>query len=214
MSERLQLKSEVRSAVGTRHSETLRQQGLLPAVIYGHGQAPVSVSMNYHDFVEGLHHGHRLFDLEINGKTETLLVKDLQYDAFGVKVIHVDLVRVDLTERVTVEVAVELKGTAAGAEEGAVVDQILDNLEIECLVSEIPETIPVSVKALNVGDTLHAGDIALPSGMALKTDPEALVAICHVISAKPEEEEEAVEGEEPSSPEVITERKAEEEGSE
>ncbi len=214
MSERLQLKSEVRTAVGTRHSEALRKQGLLPAVIYGHGKDPVAVSMNYHDFVEGLHHGHRLLDLEIDGKPQTLLVKDLQYDAFGVKVIHADLVRVDLTERVTVEVAIELKGTAVGTEQGAIVDQMLAALEIECLVSDIPDSIPVSVKALDVGDTIHAKDITLEGDMKIVTDPEALVALCHIVAAQAEEEEEeGAEGEEEemTSPEVITERKSEEE---
>ena len=90
------MKADIRNKTGTNATAALRKQGKLPAVIYGHKQEPVSIAVDTHDFVEGLHHGHRLFSIAMGGKNETVLVKDLQYDYLGKDVIHADLIRVDL----------------------------------------------------------------------------------------------------------------------
>ena len=100
MLETVVLKAEVRQQVGSKHTVRLRREGRLPAIIYGHGQEPIAISLNLHDFVEMLHHGHRLFDVKMGKESETLLVKDLQYDHLGKDVIHVDLIRVNLAEMV------------------------------------------------------------------------------------------------------------------
>ena len=96
VSNELLLKAEPREHLGSKHSAKLRSQGKVPAVIYGHKQAPESISCDLHEFAEGLHHGHRLFDVEFSGKKEKLLVKDLQYDYLGKKIIHIDFIRVNL----------------------------------------------------------------------------------------------------------------------
>ncbi len=210
MADRLKLVAERRTEKGTRHCEALRKNGKMPAIVYGHKKEAVSISLDTHDFVEGLHHGHRLLDVSVDGKDETMLVKDLQYDHLGRSVIHADLVRVDLEERVTVEVGIELRGTARGTEEGAIVDQGLDALEIECKVTDIPESFQVDIRELEAGQVIHAKDVELPAGIKLMTDPEALVANCHFVSVaeEPEEGEEEVSAE----PEVIGEKKEEQGG--
>jgi large subunit ribosomal protein L25 len=204
MPETIALNAEVRNEVGTKHAARLRRAGKLPAIIYGHGREPVAVSLDLHNFAEMLHHGHRLFGVKIGKTLETLLIKDLQYDHLGKDIIHVDLVRVDLAEMVKVTVPIELKGTAKGTHEGGIVDEHLDHLEIECKASDIPEVIPVSVKELGVGDAIHAGDVELPEGMKLATDPETLVLMCHLVAAAKSTEE--LEEEMPVAPEVITEK--------
>jgi len=209
MPETIALNAEVRNEVGTKHATKLRRAGKLPAIIYGHGREPVAVSLDLHNFAEMLHHGHRLFGVKIGKTLETLLIKDLQYDHLGKDIIHVDLVRVDLAEMVKVTVPIELKGTAKGTHESGIVDEHLDHLEIECKASDIPEVIPVSVKELGVGDAIHAGDVELPEGMKLATDPETLVLMCHLVAAAKSTEE--LEEEMPVAPEVITE-KVEDEG--
>ncbi|MBN1788051.1 MAG: 50S ribosomal protein L25 [Sedimentisphaerales bacterium] len=208
----LVLKAELRKKLGSKHSAKVRQSGKIPAVVYGHGQEPEMLSLDEHDFVEGLHHGHRLFDVQFEGKTEKLLVKDIQYDHLGKKIIHTDLIRVDLTERVEVEAPLIFKGTPAGSHEGGLLEEHLDHLEIECTVTEIPEAIDVSVKHLGIGDSIHARDIKLPDGIKLITDPDALLISCRLpaVTAAAPAEEAAEEGEEPTSPEVITERKPKE----
>ncbi|RKY10737.1 MAG: 50S ribosomal protein L25 [Planctomycetota bacterium] len=209
MSETIALDVEVRTEVGSKHAARLRRAGRLPAIVYGHGAEPVAVSLDLHNFAEMLHHGHRLFNVKVGKQSETLMVKALQYDHLGKDIVHADLVRVSLTEMVKVTVPIELKGTAKGAHEGGIVDEHLDYLEIECKASDIPEVIPVFVKELGVGDTIHAGDIELPEGMKLSTTPETLVLTCHLVAAAKSTEE--LEEEMPVAPEVITE-KVDEEG--
>lgn len=204
MSNTVVLKAEKREKVGSKHASKLRQKGRIPAVVYGHKLDPVSISIDKHEFVENLHHGHRVFNINVDKSKDTLLVKDLQYDHLGKEVVHVDFVRVDLAETVKVTVPIELRGTAKGSHEGGIVDEHLDHLEIECKVNEIPETIPVLIKELGVGDTIHAGDIELASGLKLATDPSAVVLTCHLVAAAKTTEE--MEEEMPTAPEVITER--------
>ena len=206
--EKIQLKAEVRETVGSRQAARLRKAGKIPAIVYGHGQEPVSIAVDLHDLTEALHHGHRIFETSIGKKKATLLVKELQYDYLGKDIVHADMMRVDLTEMVKVTVPIELKGTAKGTHEGGIVDEHLDHLEVECRASDIPEFIPVSVKELGVGDAIHAGDIELVEGMKLLTDPETLMLTCHLVAAAKSTEE--LEEEMPVAPEVITEKAAEE----
>ena len=212
MPETVALKVEVRQEVGSKHAARLRREGRLPAIVYGHGQKPVAVSLHLYNFAEMLHHGHRLFDVKMDKRSETLLVKDLQYDHLGKDIIHADLVRVSLAETVKVTVPIELRGTVRGTHEGGIVDEHLDHLEIECKVSDIPKVIPVSTKELGVGDSIHAGDIELPEGTRLVTDAETLVLTCHLVAAAKSTEE--LEEEMPVAPEVITEKAEEAEKAE
>jgi large subunit ribosomal protein L25 len=208
MKKELILKAEVREQTGSKYAGKLRKSGRIPAVVYGHKQKPVAISLDAHSFIEGLHHGRRLMDVQIGKDTQKILVKDLQYDHLGKDVIHVDMMRVDVAEMVRVAVPIELKGTAKGTHEGGIVEEHMDHLEIECKATDIPETIIVSVKELGVGDVLHARDISLPEGVKLVSSPEALLITCHVVAAAKTAEE--VEEEAPAAPEVIGEAKEEE----
>jgi len=212
MSDTLTLKAQIRQKAGSKVAACLRQQGQMPAIIYGHKQDSISISLPMHEFVEALHHGHRIFEMDVEGKKETLLIKDLQYDYLGKSVIHADLMRVNLSERVSVQVAIELRGTAKGTSDGGIVEEVLSYIEVECKVSQIPEALPVNIKDLEMNGSIHAGQIELPEGFKLITEPDAVVVICH--EAKAAAAEEAVEGEAaegaPTEPEVITEKKQDE----
>jgi large subunit ribosomal protein L25 len=208
MEKTLLLKAELREHIGSKAVQKIRQNGRIPAIVYGHKQEPVAISLNAHDFVEGLHHGHRLMDIQVGRKKQKMIVKELQYDYLGKNIIHADLMRVDVTESIRVTVPIELKGTAAGSHEGGIVEGHADHLEIECRATDIPEVVAVSVKELHVGGVLHAGDIELPSGVKLISSPEMLLATCHLVAAAKTTEE--VEEEMPAAPEVISEAKEEE----
>ena len=176
----------------------------MPVIIYGHQKEPVSVTLNYHDLALELQHHHLLLELELDNKREKVLVKEVQYDHLGDKIIHADLTRVALDEQVKVTVLVELKGTPAGASEGGVLEQIHTEVELECLVTHIPESLRVMVTDMKVGDFLLAKDIELPEGTKLVTDPQTSIAALRVL-AEEEEEEEEVAGDQ-AEPEVITAR--------
>ena len=211
MAKTLILKAEVREHAGRKVARKMRQEGKLPAIVYGHKEEPVAVVLDAHDFVEGLHHGHRLVDVQIGKKKETTIVKDMQYDHLGKNVIHVDLMRVDVTESVKVNVPIEIKGVAVGTHEGGIVETHVGYLEVECKVTDIPEVITIVVKDLQVGSAVHARDIELPVGVKLLSSPDMLVVSCHTVAAAMTTEE--LEEETPAVPEVIGKEK-ETEGSE
>jgi len=216
MSDTVVLKASVREQSGTRNSVVLRKQGKLPAVVYGHKKESVSIVLDSREFLDSLHHGNRIFEVDLAGAKDTLLVKDIQYDYLGDTVIHADLMRVNLSERVKVEVMIKLIGTAAGTHMGGIVEEIMNRIEVECAVSEIPEFLPVEIKGLELDKTLRAGEIELPAGFVLVTDPNAGVVGCHESKAVLAEEDDT-EGEEvaegAAEPEVITEKKEEEDSS-
>jgi large subunit ribosomal protein L25 len=205
MKKTLVLKAEIREQTGSKKVQKVRRDGKIPAIVYGHKQDPLAISLDAHNFVEGLHHGHRLVDIQIDKKKEKAIVKDLQYDHLGRNIIHVDLMRVDVTETVRVVVPIELKGTAAGTHEGGIIEEHADHLEIECKVVDIPETIVVSVKDVHVGGALHASEIELPDGIKLISSPDTLLVTCHTVAAAKTTEE--LEEEIPVAPEVIGEVK-------
>ena len=209
------LKLNKRDELGTRASRRLREQGLIPAIIYGHGEENVSVSLSAHDIVLAIQHGEQLVEGDVDGSRQNFLIKEIQYDYMGTRVIHVDLTRVNLDERVTVTVPVVLRGTSVGVEnENGVLTQHLDEIECECLVTEIPEELRVAINELHVDEMLRVSDMELPEGMTHGLDPETPVASVAVIAEEEEEEAPAEEGEEAAEPEVIGEKKEEEEGEE
>ncbi len=212
MEKTLTLKAEIREHTGTKTVRRLRGKGRIPAVVYGHKQEPIAISLDAHNFSEGLHHGHRIMDVQIGKKKEKTIVKDLQYDYLGKNVIHVDLMRVSMSETVKVTVPIELKGIAQGTHESGIVEEHTDRLEIECKVTDIPEMVVVPIKDLGVGQAIHAGDIELPSGVKLISSPELLLVTCHLVAAAKTAEE--VEEEEPAAPEVIGEVEEPEEAAE
>src|SRR5882724_12168340 len=129
MAQTAQITAKPRSELGSRANKRLRDAGMLPGVIYGHKEAVVPITLPRKEVVNHLSHGAHLFDLALDGKSEKVLVKEVQYDHLGISVIHVDFARVSLDERVEVTVPVELKGEPS-TEEGGVVTQVINELEV------------------------------------------------------------------------------------
>lgn len=198
------LKGERRTALGTRETRCLRSTGRLPGIIYGHGETPEPFSVSAHDVAMELQHGARIVALELGGKSNRYLIKEIQYDHMGRDPIHIDLARIDMNERVRVKVAVELRGTPKGLSEGGILDALMDAIEVECLASQIPETLHPSVSHLHLGASLLVKDIELPSGVTAVTDGDEKVAIVHVLATKAAASESETEEEAgPAEPERI-----------
>jgi large subunit ribosomal protein L25 len=212
MEKMIELGAELREQRGTLLARGLRSSGLIPAVIYGHKKDTIAITVNAHDFTEAVHHGARLMELKIGNKKENIIIKELQYDHLGKNIIHADLMRVSVTDLVTVTVPVEMKGTAKGAAEGGVTVLHSAQLEVECRVTEIPDKITINIKDLEVDGHIFAKDIQLPEGVKLKSDPETLVISCTTVVEVAVAEEAVLE--EAASPEVITKGKKIEEGEE
>ena len=166
----------LRERLGTRYTRRLRAQGLLPVVIYGHGEKPVSAAVNAKELLGHLRHGSHVITVALDGASQTCLVKDLQFGYLGDDVIHVDLARVNLDEIVRVNVRIEFFGECAAAKKpGAVLTHDMAELAINCKVRDIPESVRADLSAMQ-GEMLSAGDLKLPAGITLAIDAHAPVA--------------------------------------
>ncbi len=170
------IKAEPRKVAGSRATARLRNRGQLPAIVYGHKQDPEAVSLDYHAVDQHLQHGGHLVNLDLAGKVQPCLFKEAQYDHLGMQLLHIDLARVDLTERVKVHVPIELRGTPKGVAEGGLLRHELPELEVECLVTDIPEHIRVNVAELALHQVLYVKDLRLEGNLKAVTDPETVVA--------------------------------------
>jgi len=198
-SQSAQLTAKVRGELGSRRNKRLRDAGFVPGVIYGHKEAVVPVTVPKKELVGHLNHGAHLFSLALDGKSENVLVKDVQYDHLGIEVLHVDFTRVDLNERVEVTVPLILKGEPKGEAEGGVLTQVISDIQIECLVTQIPEDIKHNVSDMGLNDVVHISDLKLPDGVRALQDPDQIVASVKEIA----EEAPAEVAEGAAEPEVI-----------
>ena len=207
------VKAESRKAAGSRAATRLRNSGKLPAVVYGHKQDPVAISLDRHDMERHMGHGAHLLQVEMSGKLQPCLVKEAQYDHLGATLVHLDLARVDLNERVKVLVPIELRGTPKGVGEGGVLNHELPDIEIECIVAKIPERIRVDVSDMKLHSVMYVKDLKLEAGMTAVSDSEKVVA---TVRPPQVHAEAAVPGAAPvegaTEPEVIAKGKIEEEG--
>lgn len=192
-----------REQLGTAHNRRLRQTGQIPAVLYGHGEQSLSLSVGAKALLAAVSHGGKLVSLQ-GDVTESALIREVQWDTYGKEPLHVDFMRVSETETVETTVTVELKGTAPGLSEGGVIHFVLHELEIECPAAKIPEKIVVSVNDLHLGQAIHAGEVPLPEGAKVLTDAAQVVVNCVAPHAEAEEAAGAV-----AEPELIRKEKAE-----
>lgn len=203
------LNVSTRQPKGKRDARRLRRDGTIPANLYGHGEQNVSLAVKADEFRAVVRHGARVVDLQ-GAVKEKAFIRELQWDVYGNSVLHIDLSRVSADERLEVKVPVELRGHAQGAKDGGIVEQVIHDVDIECLAIEIPEKLYLRIADLKIGDSLTASAIEFPPGVKLVSDPDELVVHCVMPAAEAEGEEMAAEG---AEPEVIG-RKAEEEGEE
>jgi len=190
---------EKRDRIGSRYAQRLRKEGKLPAVVYGHGAEPVHVAADAKSAYDTLKLGYHLININLDGNLEPCLIKDIQFDYLGDTVIHLDLARVDLTEEVEVEVGLTFTGepaTLAGTP-GAYVQHPHTEVLVSCKANNIPDEIFVDVTGLTVDEAITAGDLAMPEGVTLLSEPEMAVASMAVAQEEPEEDEAEATGDEP-----------------
>lgn len=182
-SDEIRLVSDTRDEFGKGAARKLRRAGKVPAVLYGHGEAPTHLALPFHDTFQALKNPNALLTIALEGEKDQLaLAKDVQRDPIKPIIEHVDLVMVKRGEKVTVEVPVHLEGDAA-PETVVTVDNA--TLEIEADVTNLPEGLTVSVEGLEVGTQILASEVEMPAGATLASDPELLVVnVTQQISAE------------------------------
>jgi large subunit ribosomal protein L25 len=205
MADAVKVRAEARDpaknkGTGTKFSRKLRSQGRIPAIIYGHKQAPTPISLSRDAVWEMIKKRTHLAELEIEGApSETVLVRDIQWDHLGKEILHLDFARVSVGEAIETEVRVDLKGVAPGVAEGGVLEHLIHALHVICRADAIPDEIKVDVSELRIGQAIHIKELKLPEGVTPKGDPDQMVV--HVTT--PAAQVAATEPMEGVQPEVI-----------
>ena len=186
---------------GSRVARRLRATGRIPAVIYGHKQAVVPISLGRDDVLRMIKTPGHLADLDVGGTTETVLIRDVQWDHLGKEILHLDFSRVSAEEIIETEVAVELRGQAAGIAAGGILEHLVHSLSIKCKAGAIPDSIKIDVSNLQVDQGIHVRDLTLPPDVTVNADPDVLLV--HVVVRGAQEEAAEAEAESATQPEVI-----------
>lgn len=203
------LSAQPRTGTGKGVSRKLRAGGRIPAVVYGHQEQTRSVTIDAHELdrlLARVHVENTIIELNIEGERGPVkaLVREIQTHPYREDVLHVDFYQIHAGVAVTVEVPIRLIGTAAGVRAGGIMQHALVELELRCLPDQIPEVIEVDVSGLEIGDSIHVGELTLPPGIEVEVDADR--SICSVVPptvavAEAPEEAEAVGA--PAEPEVI-----------
>jgi large subunit ribosomal protein L25 len=216
MAEAFKLQVETRDpaknkGTGTRVARRLRKQGKVPAIIYGHKQAPVPVVLARDSVWEMIKKSTHLAELTVNGAVETVLIRDVQWDHLGKEILHLDFARVRADEAIETVVRLDVRGTAPGTLGGGTLEVLVHEVRVTCRANAIPDAIRVDVSHLQVDEGIQVKDLVLPPDVTVHEDPERL--LIHVVArAVAPEAPAAPEAEAPSQPEVIKpERKEKEE---
>lgn len=207
MAQQLSLTIERRDGGGTTKAQSLRRDGKVPGVLYGHGSSE-SIAVEGRALSDLLHHGGRsgLIELKLGGKQlDTALVREIQIDPVTRKPIHVDLQRVSATEKVHTKLSLVTVGTAEGVKSmGGVMDVIVYELEIEGPANKLPDHLEVDVTPLGIHQHLSAADVKLPDGLKLLTAPDTIIVTVESSkTARALEEAEAGTAAEQAQPELV-----------
>ena len=215
------LNADARDSKGKGAARSLRSQGQVPAVIYGHGRDPQPLALNARDLDKMLSHiqaESTVIEVTVGGHTAKTLIREIQRHPIKRQILHVDFQALVAGEKVTVSIPIVLLGIPEGVRlEGGVLDQTLREIEIEVDPSNIPDHVEYDVTNMVIGDSVHISDLKVPEGVEVIDDPETSVAVLAAPRAVIEETPavaEAVEGEAGAvaEPEVIGRGKEEEEG--
>jgi large subunit ribosomal protein L25 len=206
-----------RETLGKGGARKARAAGRIPAVLYGHGETPVPVTIQAREFDLALRAhkgGNPIVNLAVAGGEYTALIRDVQYDPLTQDILHLDFQHISLTETIEVKVAVHLTGLPVGVKDGGgILETILREIEVRCLPTAIPPSIEVDVSHLAIGDSVHVREISVPNVTILNDGGETIATVVPptVMEEKPAEEGVVAEVA-PSEPEVIAKGKKEEEG--
>jgi large subunit ribosomal protein L25 len=208
------LEAELREGRGRANTKDLKEGGFLPAVVYANGKEALSIKILRGALLKLVHQYHfetTIINLKIKddkkAKGRPCLVKEIQYGPVSEDIVHIDFNEISLTQAIKINVPIEIKGEAVGVkQEGGSLENLLWEIEVECLPTSIPKSIEVDITALKMGEAIHVKDMVFPTGVKALTDPTAIVL--HIIAPMKEEAPaDALEGEVKAEPEVIKEKK-------
>ena len=200
---------EKREKLGSAESRRLRKRGIVPGNVYGHQKDPVSITTSEEILRPLIMGGIRVVDIDIEGVPEKTMFRDVQWDTFGVQILHFDLIRIDPDERITIEVPVRLRGFSPDQFSGLIVQQPLRSLTIECQVISIPVSIDLRIGDLEVGQSIQVQQVEIPEGTTCQNPPESVVV--QIVQPREEVEEADEMDAGPAEPEIVGRKESNEE---
>ncbi len=209
----LHLNINTRDEKGSNAVRKLRREDKIPGIFYHHGTENIPFYVDRKELHNVWGHESSLLDVTFDGKdNKKCIIRDIQFDPIKGRPIHIDLLGIKMTEKITVSVPIELVGTSTGVKNsGGILQQILREIQLECLPSDIPENIEIDVSDLDIGDNLQVSDLVAEK-VEILDDPDSIVAtVTAPRLVVEEEEEEGLEEEEAAEPEVVSQRSEEEE---
>jgi large subunit ribosomal protein L25 len=212
MASQATLKAALRGESGKGVARKLRARGGVPAVLYGHGEQPRPLSVNAHDLgllVGSISVENTIVKLDIEGEgLQDVLLREVQMHPYKPEVLHVDFFHLNAKEKIHLKIPVRLLGIPVGVHtDGGVLDQVLYDVEVECLPGNIPDAVEIDVSNLGINESVRVGDIPKVEGVKFLQDGE--LPIASIVGSHAPMEEEATET--PAEPEVLRARKSDEE---
>ena len=202
---------EIRTGSGASLARELRRNGKIPANYYYRGEANQNLAIDKKAFNHAIHSGQQVFEVDINNETIYIMIKDIQYHSVTEEVMHVDLMRIRRTEKMTFSIPLVLEGDAVGVEEGGIVTQVATTIDVECFPNDVPESITVDISGLEFNSAMAAEEIVLPVDTLLVSAENTTIVTCNPPKAEVEpepvedEEIELAEGEETTDEETTDE---------
>ena len=204
---------EIRTGSGASLARELRRNGKIPANYYYRGEANQNLAIDKKAFNHAIHSGQQVFEVDINNETIYIMIKDIQYHSVTEEVMHVDLMRIRRTEKMTFSIPLVLEGDAVGIDEGGIVAQVATTIDVECFPNDVPESITVDISGLEFNSAMAAEEIVLPVDTVLVSAENTTIVTCNPPKAEVEpepvedEEIELAEGEETTDEETTDEDK-------
>ena len=200
--ESVRLEVKDRQNVGTSVCRRMRNEGKVPVNLYGQGRTPRAMIANAQEVAKFVDKGVHIVELLQEDKDQVVLVQDVQFDALGSQVMHVDFLRIDRNKPVHVYVPVSYIGMAPEVS-GSIIEKLIEDIQVECLPLEIPDAFIINLSVIEVGSGVKISELEMPAGAkAIGHNPNDLVVLNH-IKKTTEEPEEGAEGDESVEPEVI-----------
>ena len=202
---------EIRTGSGASLARELRRNGKIPANYYYSGEANQNLAIDKKAFNHAIHSGQQVFEVDINNETIYIMIKDIQYHSVTEEIMHVDLMRIRRTEKMTFSIPLVLEGDAVGIDEGGIVAQVATTIDVECFPNDVPESITVDISGLEFNSAMAAEEIVLPVDTLLISAENTTIVTCNPPKAEVEpepvedEEIELAEGEETTDEETTDE---------
>ncbi len=214
--EKILVAADKRNESGKGSARTLRRAGIIPAIVYSEGNS-TPIQLNTKIMTKLLMSGsaeHALITVALDGSEHPVIIKDFQLDPVSDELLHIDFKQVSLKDKLTVTVALSIVKQPIGVKMGGVLQKVLREIEVECLPTNIPDTIEIDAEHIEIGGNLHVSDLTVGEGIKILTDPKGVILSVKApaVEVEPTEEEAAAEA---AEPEVVSGKgKDEEEGDE